>query len=40
MSGVITCLVPLEVQLTPSALYLLREGVFMQNSQVTYRRDK
>lgn len=40
MSGVITCLVPLEVQLTPGASYLLKEDVFVQNSQETYKRDK
>ena len=33
MSGVITCLVPLEVQLTPGASYLPKEGIFIWNSQ-------
>lgn len=32
MSGVITCLVPLQVQFIPGASYLLKEGSFIWNS--------
>lgn len=40
MSGVITCWVPLEIQLIPGALYLLKEGIFIWNTQETYGIDK
>lgn len=36
----LTCLVLLEVQLTPVALNLLKEGVFIWSSQEAYGRDK
>lgn len=34
MSGMMTCLVLLQVQLIVGASYLLKEGVFIWNSQM------